>query len=107
MIDILIVQHELTLDPTDIDAVIHPVQASQKSRLATARRTDERDHLIAADIQADVLDCAILPVKYLHVAELEFGIVGVRFTDGFAFFNRRRLRAGFLNSIVHRSDGVV
>jgi hypothetical protein len=60
VVDVLAV--ELIARDAALDGVVHAVQAAQERRLAAARRADHRDHLVAADVEADVPDRVLVAV---------------------------------------------
>src|SRR5690606_11795719 len=97
IVDILIVELQRAVDPTDVDAVVHSVQATQKSGLAAARRPDKRNHLVAGNIQADVLDGPVFTVENLDITQLELGIIGKWRSDRFTLFNHRLCRSFVLH----------
>ena len=56
------------------DRVVHAVEAAQKGGLAAARRPDHGEHLIAADVEIDVLDGVFVAVVNIHAARRHHGI---------------------------------
>ena len=69
--------------PAGGDGVVHPVQAAEKGRFAAAGRSDHGQDLIAADIDADFIDGAFVPVIDLHIPAGHARIVDKRGADGF------------------------
>ena len=55
-IDVLIVEQHGALDPGPGDHLMHPVQRAQHSRLAAARRADERSHTARQNRKRDIGD---------------------------------------------------
>ena len=70
VVEIDAVVHDLAVDPSRLDEVVHPVEAAQHGGLATAGRADERGDLVLVDLEVDVpdgLEVAVEDVEVLHV----------------------------------------
>src|SRR5882757_11004313 len=58
---VLSVESYHAVDVRARDRVVHAIEAAQKSRFSTARRTDHCQHLIASEIEADILHRMLVP----------------------------------------------
>src|SRR5690606_39169384 len=67
-VDVLVVEDEGARHPADVDGVVHAVQGAQEGGFATARGADHGDHLVLADVDADVEDRLLVAVENIHVA---------------------------------------
>src|SRR5690606_33350585 len=67
-VDVLVVEDEGARHPADVDGVVHAVQGAQEGGFATARGADHGDHLVLADVDADVEDRLLVAVEDIHVA---------------------------------------
>ncbi len=83
VVEVLIVQVQLAFHPADINGVVHAVERPQEGGFTATGRTDQGNHFVLADIQADVMDRLIVGVKHVHVAQLHLGRVHERLTHGF------------------------
>src|SRR5690625_4873478 len=71
MINIHTVEKNLTLYPTAIDQVIHPVEAAQQGGLTAATGPDKRRDALFGYITIDAVQCPISAVKQLQGPEAE------------------------------------
>ena len=67
-VDVFAVKRDLTLDPANVDRVVHPVQTAQEGRLAATRGPDEGSHRFVEDIYVDILDGMVVAIIHLHAA---------------------------------------
>jgi len=58
IIDIFAVNQNVTFDAADINRIIHPVDTTQESGLATTRGANKGRDRIGRDINADIFDRA-------------------------------------------------
>jgi len=101
-IDVLAVHQDLAGHLGTLDGVVHPVDAAQEGRLATARRTDEGGDGLVGDIQADAVQGLLLAVEDGDVARSDLGRThrGLGRSDGRG--------EGFLGrGLDRRQDGLV
>ena len=66
IVNVVLVDLNLTVDTANIDRVIHTVQTPQERGLTTPRWSDKRDHLTNTDIKRDVVNCAFITVIHIH-----------------------------------------
>ena len=81
-VDVLAVERDLARDARRLDRVVHAVQAADERRLAAAGRTDQRDDLVAADVEIDLLDRVIVGVEDVDLARLHHGLRRREVADG-------------------------
>src|SRR6187401_349268 len=82
VVDVLAVEQDRAFDSRTLDGVVHAVEAAQERGLAAAGRPDHRQHLLLADVDADLLDGVLRAVIHVHVAAAEDGIVDGDVADG-------------------------
>ncbi len=82
IIEILAFQMQVALHPADIDGVVHAVQTAQKGGLATTGRANQRDHFVLADIQTHAMNCLVIGVEHIHIAQAHFRVVHKGLTHG-------------------------
>ncbi len=72
IIDILAIHNDLTMDTTDINDIVHPVQAAQKGRLTATGRTDQRSHFVFHDVDINIKQCLLFTIENGDLAALHF-----------------------------------
>ena len=73
-IDVGAVHDDIAGDAASRNGVVHAVEAAQEGGLAAARGADQRNDLIDADIEVDLLDRVFFPVIHIDVAAGDPGI---------------------------------
>ena len=96
----------LAAEAAAVHCVVHPVQAAQEGGLAAARRADQRDHLVPADIQVDVVDGALVAIIHVDLIATDTWVVDAHFADGFADVARDRGGVRYRYGVLHMA-GVV
>src|ERR1700722_18806702 len=62
IVNILPIQGDGASDARTLNRIVHPVETTQKGRLAAARRPNQRQHLIAPDVESDVSNGALVAI---------------------------------------------
>jgi hypothetical protein len=68
IVNIVAVEGNQPVDPRRRDGVVHAVQAAQERGFAAARRADQRQHLIASDVETDIFDGVLVAIMNVDAA---------------------------------------
>jgi len=84
--DVDAVQDDVAGHPAAFDGIVHAVETADEGGFAAARRPDHGQHLVAADIDRDVLDRLLVPVVDVDVAADHARVVDRDGADRLALF---------------------